>query len=419
MVTIDLIKVVAAQVIVWHHLVLYGPLARAARPQAEGLIDWLQRDGPAAVYAFLVIGGFLAASALIPEPTSTRGAASVGGLLAQVKARYLRLAPTYLVALACAVAAAAFARHRLGDPDTPAAPALEDLLAHVFLLQSLLDVPALSAGVWYVAADLLLFAMLATIAWAGRAMAARAGAQWGGVQWGGATVIGLVLLLAGLGWTVWCRNPALDDWPIYFFGAYGLGVIACWSRSALADSLRLPAGRGAAARWTWIAAILVLGAMALWPAIRPQTLVAVVVAMVLAGLPRRVGYPERAGHGRRAGVGVGASSRATTTRWPGRMRRWIIAASQRSYALFLIHYPVSLVTGTLFANWVLGEGRQVGQRSAIGVGIGIGAGTPIDAGEAAVVGLVVTWASCLMASDLLYRLVERAGSSRGRRLVPA
>ena len=382
---IDLLKVVAAQVIVWHHLVLYGPLARAARPQAEGLIDWLQRDGPAAVYAFLVIGGFLAALTLLPEPTPLRGPSGPGAYLALVWARYRRLAPPYLAALVCAIAAAAFARRGMMDPDTPAAPAAEDLLAHVFLLQSLLDVPALSAGVWYVAADLLLFSLLAAIAWAGRAAAGRVGAQRAAIL-----VAGLVILLALSGWAIWCRIPALDDWPIYFFGAYGLGVIARWSRSERFDPARFPTGQDDAARWGWIAVMLALGAVALWPEVRPQAFVAVVVAVGLAGLPRR---------GR-----VRAPAPAAARAWFPPIRRGLQAASRRSYALFLIHYPVSLVAGTLFANWVVDQGGSAGQGSI---------------GVAALVGLVLTWAACLLASDLLYRFVERAGSARRRALLPA
>ena len=383
---IDLFKAIAAQVIVWHHLVLYGPLARAARPQAEGFIDWLQRDGPAAVYAFLVIGGFLAATALLPEPTSTRGPAGPAAYLSLVWARYRRLAPPYLIALVCAIAAAAFARRGMVDPDTPAAPAIEDLLAHVFLLQSLLDVPALSAGVWYVAADLLLFSLLAAIAWAGRAVAGRAGPKRGET-----VVIGLVLMLALLGWASWCRNPALDDWPIYFFGAYGLGVIARWARSECSDSAGFPAGHGDAVRWRWVAVILALSAIALWPEVRPRAFVAVVVALMLAALPHR-------------GRSEASSSVEVPRKW-SLVRRGLKAASRRSYALFLIHYPVSLVAGTLFANWVVGQGASAGEGGGIG--------------GAALVGLVLTWLACLLASDLLYRLGERVGTARRRGLVSA
>ena len=87
------------------------------------------------------------------------------------------------------------------------------------------------------------------------------------------------------------------------------------------------------------------------------------------------------------------------------VRRGLKAASQRSYALFLIHYPVSLVAGVLFANWAADRGPSAVGGSTVSV--------------AAVVGLVLTWLTCLLASDLLYRFVERAGSARRPGLAPA
>ena len=342
-VAIDLVKVIAAQVIVWHHLVIYGPLARAARPHAEDLMAWLERDGRAAVYAFLVIGGFLGASALMPHPTRARGATGPGAFVAQVWGRYRRLAPTYLLALLVAMVAAAFARHAMNDADTPAAPGIDDVLAHVFLLQSLLDMPALSAGVWYVAADLLLFTLLAAIAWSGRAVASRTDAGRGA-----GVVAAAVVALALLGWAVCGRIEALDDWPVYFFGAYGLGVIVRWSWAEQAGS----------DRWAWVATALAIAAVALWSQARPQTIA----------------------------------------------RRWLKAASQRSYALFLIHYPVSLVAGALFTGWLAGQGG----RAALGSGISV----------AAAAGLFLTWVACNLASDLLYRLVERSVARHPRTALP-
>ena len=373
-VAIDLVKVIAAQVIVWHHLVIYGPLARAARPHAEDLMAWLERDGRAAVYAFLVIGGFLGASALMPHPTRARGATGPGAFVAQVWGRYRRLAPTYLLALLVAMVAAAFARHAMNDADTPAAPGIDDVLAHVFLLQSLLDMPALSAGVWYVAADLLLFTLLAAIAWSGRAVASRTDAGRGA-----GVVAAAVVALALLGWAVCGRIEALDDWPVYFFGAYGLGVIVRWSWAEQAGS----------DRWAWVATALAIAAVALWSQARPQTFVAVAVALLLAGLPRW--FPAE-------------GRQPPATRWQTIARRWLKAASQRSYALFLIHYPVSLVAGALFTGWLAGQGG----RAALGSGISV----------AAAAGLFLTWVACNLASDLLYRLVERSVARHPRTALP-
>ena len=370
--SIDLVKVVAAQCIVWHHLVLYGPLSRAARPQAEGLFGWLERDGRIAVYVFLVIGGFLSASALMPHPSRSRGAGDLAALLAQIWARYRRLAPTYLVALGCALAAASFARRWMSDGDTPGVPTIADVLAHVVLLHSLLDIPALSAGVWYVAADLLLFALLAAIAWTGRLVS-----SWIGPGPGETVIVASVVMLTLVGWGVCSRIETLDDWPIYFFGAYGLGIVARWSRPGPLDQASCRDEAVDTDRWSWIATVLALGAIAVWPETRPQAFVAVAVALLLAGWPRAV--PAQDGP-------------ASLPRLKRSALRWLSAASQRSYALFLIHYPVSLVAGALFAQWLGSQGP------------GSSAGESVSA--VALAGLIVTWLACNVAAELLYRLVE-------------
>ena len=166
---VDLVKALAAQVIVWHHLVLYGPMARACRPWFEQLFDWLIRDGRAAVYAFLVVGGYLAAGKLLPRPGRPVVIAGAGDFLTLVIGRYRRLAPAYLVALVVAILAAALARHWMADADTPLAPGAGQLVAHVLLLQDLLGYPALSAGIWYVAIEIQLYLLLAAIAWVAHA----------------------------------------------------------------------------------------------------------------------------------------------------------------------------------------------------------------------------------------------------------
>ena len=86
--SIDLLKVIAMQVIVLHHLSSYGPLAEAARVWFPDLILWLYDHGRVAVQVFLVTGGYLAARVLSPHGEPFRGR-----LLATVFNRYLRLAP--------------------------------------------------------------------------------------------------------------------------------------------------------------------------------------------------------------------------------------------------------------------------------------------------------------------------------------
>jgi peptidoglycan/LPS O-acetylase OafA/YrhL len=74
-------------------------------PRAPGLTDWLYDYGRMAVQVFLVVSGFLAASALAPG-----GVATFGPPARLVFRRYLRLVRPFLVALAVTVAVAWWVR---------------------------------------------------------------------------------------------------------------------------------------------------------------------------------------------------------------------------------------------------------------------------------------------------------------------
>ena len=152
---IDATKAIASQLIVLHHLAFYGPMSNYAHPLAPELFSWLSQYARVAVQAFLVIGGFLAVQSLapgghfIPKP--------VPALLSK---RYLKLAPPYICALLFAIAAAPIAGHLTTHESIPEFPTLAQFIAHVFLLQSVLGFDGLSAGVWYIAIDFQLYALL-------------------------------------------------------------------------------------------------------------------------------------------------------------------------------------------------------------------------------------------------------------------
>ena len=345
---IDLLKFLASQLIVWHHLVLYGPMAGEARHRARELFDWLTDDARAAVYAFLVIAGFLSASVLLPRPGAPAAIVSVPAFVGRVVDRYRRLAPPYLVAVALAILVACLARRWMRDSDTPAPPALDQVLAHVLMLHDLLGFDALSAGVWYVAIDLQLFVMLALMA----VFAQRAGG------YGRPVAILLVLTCVLAGWFAFSSIGALDDFAIYFFGAYGLGVIARWSRNPPLPAVQ---ERRAFERWSpercaWAALLMALGALLLLVRPGPRESVAVATALLLALAPSRQG----------GWLSV----------------PWLVAASRQSYSLFVIHYPVCLLGNALYWHYA--------------------AGTSL----AAMTGLVLTWVACNLAAMALHRRVE-------------
>lgn len=282
---IDALKVMAAQLIVLHHLVLYAPMADQVAAVWPGLQDFLVDEARYAVQIFLVIGGFLAAQGL------SRGVRSLPRTLL---ARYLRLAPMLAVALiAVLIATALLPPGRWPDWVTPW-PTPGQFVAHLLLLQDALGIPSLSAGAWYVAIDFQLYALLAIgTAWLPRHVLA--------------AVVAL-LTLASLG--IFNRDARLEPWAPYFFTAYGLGVLAAWARRAT----------GMAWLFGGVCAVhlLVAGLQE-----RPRVALAALTAIALAAWASRAPQPGR---------GAGA------------LGDW----SDASYGVFLIHYAVIVAATALW-----------------------------------------------------------------------
>ena len=302
---IDALKGLACVLIVWHHLAFYGPMSDVVYSSAPGLMDWLYDYGRMAVQLFLVVGGFLAAASLAPKGTAVFGAA--GPLILR---RYARLVKPYLVALMVSVLVAALVRPWFDHPSVSAPPTLFQLLAHALLLQDLLGQESLSAGVWYVAMDLQLYAMAVLVFAASRRLRTSAAVSAGAMA---------VLLVALLSLLVFNRQPSFDITALYFFGAYALGMLAFWAS-------REAGGR----RGFWLAAIAVLGALALALDFRGRLVVAVVTALALVWL-----------------------SRAPQDAWPLRWlrQRRLQQLGRISYSVFLIHFPVCLLANAVVSHF--------------------------------------------------------------------
>ncbi|EJL83984.1 putative acyltransferase [Polaromonas sp. CF318] len=302
---LDALKGLACVLIVWHHLAFYGPMSDVVHGFAPGLMDWLYDYGRMAVQLFLVVGGFLAAASLAPKGTAVFE--SAGPLILR---RYARLVKPYLVALVASVLVAALVRPWFDHASVSAAPTLFQLLAHVFLLQDLLGQESLSAGVWYVAMDLQLYAVAVLVFAASRRLRASMAVSAGAMA---------VLLIALLSLLVFNRQPAFDITALYFFGAYALGMLAFWaSREA------------GARRGFWLSAIAVLGMLALALDFRGRLVVAVVTALVLVWLS-------------------GARQDAWPLRWL-RQRR-LQQLGRISYSVFLIHFPVCLLVNAVVSHF--------------------------------------------------------------------
>ena len=335
---IDALRAIASQLIVLHHLAFYGPMSDAVEGLAPALFAWLSEHARVAVQAFLACGGFMAARALAPSgaPAFDRP----GRLLWR---RYLRLAPPLVAALALAIALSALARAVNPHPSIPLAPGLAQVLAHLFLLQDVLDIEALSAGVWYVAIDFQLFALTLALLWLAR----------GAGRHARPLAIGLVAALGLASLFVFNRQPELDVWAPYFFGAYALGACAWWAGAP-------------GARWHGLAAIAVAGVAALALDWRLRIAVALAVALAL-GLARHIRLLER---------------------WPrSPLLGWL---GSISYSVFLVHFPIIVVIGAL--TWRLFPDQPLANAA----------------------GILAAWAASVAGGALFHRLVERRFTGSGR-----
>lgn len=297
---VDLLKAVAAQLIVLHHLVSYGPIARAAHEALPLLADALHQYGRMAVQIFLVVGGYLSARALSP-----RGGALPAGVARLLWRRYLRLVLPFLAALALALAACGLVASSWPE-QVPADVSAAQLLAHALLLHDVLGYEALTVGAWYVAIDLQLFALLVGLLW----LARRGWRHPGRLVAGPLLVAGLALASA----FVFNRDAGGDAWAPYFFAAYGLGALVHWLglwRHRRAGLALLAVAIAAALLLDWRDRLALALATALW--------------LAWAQARHAEGRPLLA------------------ARWHGLLAR----GAAPSYALFLLHFPVLLLTNAL------------------------------------------------------------------------
>jgi peptidoglycan/LPS O-acetylase OafA/YrhL len=300
---IDLLKAIAAQLIVLHHLAFYGPMSDHVAEWLPQLIEWLSRHGRLAVQVFLVVGGYLAARQLAPQGRwqPARSALWV------VCDRYLRLVLPYGITLGLVIFCAALARHWMDHESVPDPAQVRDVWIHLLLLQDLLGVEALSAGVWYVAIDFQLFACLVALLSVADRLERRAGDSTPLAVW---LVLGLTLLSL----LVFNREPAWDVAAPYFFASYGLGVLAAWLPRAVPRAQALVLG------------LVLLGGFVLALSLEFRSRIA--LAAVIGGA-----------------LALSGTARLGWKGWLGATIAWF---SRISYSLFLVHFGVCLVVNAVF-----------------------------------------------------------------------
>lgn len=299
---VDLLKAVAAQLIVLHHLAWYGPLSdRAAMlaPWVAALDSGLAEYGRYAVAVFFATGGFLAAQTL-----SSRGLGPGNHPLCLIRDRFFRLILPFAVALLLAIGANLLARQWMVHDSIGSPPGFLQFLAHLTLLHGMLGIESLSAGVWYVGIDFQLYALLVLLLWLGQRIDYRPGSA----EFSRAIPV-LMLALASLFY--FNRDARWDATGLYFFGVYACGVGAGWAiRTRWRNQL------------LWLVAIA--GAMALWSDFRLRIAIAIATALAL-------GF-----------------SRLHMTRFEMKFLHYF---GGTSYALFLIHFPVCLVVNAAFQRF--------------------------------------------------------------------
>ena len=314
---IDAIKATGCLLIVLHHMAFYGPMSDVVATAWPAVVRWLYDHGRFAVQLFLVCAGFLTASHLGRlESLSLKDAVKLAGQ------RYLRLAIPLMAALSFTVLVTEWVRPDFDHASLSGTPDWGQALAHMLLLQHILDMDALSAGIWYVAIDFQLYAMTLLSLWL--VSLCRSARALYSVK---AMRLGLWCALTCASWWSWNLDAELDDHGVYFFGAYGLGLLAWEARTWLGDSS--PLLRQKLALW---AGLLVVVAVAWWLGPRWRMAVAFVTAALLMATPA----PWYSGDG------------LPESPW----RRCLAWVSGVSYSVFLVHFGVSLaISAWITAAW--------------------------------------------------------------------
>ena len=309
---IDLLKVFAALLIIFHHLSSYGQVAADARALLPSLMNFIFEYGRYAVQIFLVMAGYLAAQSLTRFADTKF---SSQNLLRLIINRYLRLVAPYTAALIFTILCASIARFWVNDEFVGQSETFTQFLAHIFFLQGILGFDSISAGVWYVAIDWQLYCVLAILLLSFSSYQA---------------LIWLLSIVAVSALLYFNRSSQYEAYFIYFIGSYGLGVLAYLSKHFADGKINRIAKL----------ALFIIGAVILLTSFHElwlRNILAWSIAFLLL-LWGNAPYPQL---GNTAG-------RKATNQERGGMLRMIAWGAQRSYCAFLIHFAFILLANTLY-----------------------------------------------------------------------
>jgi len=341
---IDFLKACAAFFIILHHLSSYGQIAEDASRVLPDLMTFLFEYGHYAVQIFLVMGGYLAAQSL----TRSRNLKNVRDVLKTIVNRYLRLFAPYVVVLLVTIACAWVARFWVQDEFVGESETMTQFLAHLFFLQGILGLDAIFAGVWYVAIDWQLYAILALML---------------GMFPGFRSLVWILTVLCVASLLYFNRLGAYENYFIYFIGAYGLGVLAHLCKNYPDQLVNL------FARICIVLAGVAIAVSSFYE-VWPRNLLAYAVAITLIFFGDWA-YKDEV----RDQKHIRAHKLVNAVLW----------GSRRSYCAFLLHFSFILLANSLYIGWGMSL-RHDGMMAL-----------PLM-----IMALVASW----MAANYLYRWVE-------------
>jgi peptidoglycan/LPS O-acetylase OafA/YrhL len=293
---VDLLKTFAVQIIIFHHLSNYGPIPVKVHDLFPALIDFVGDYGRYAVQIFLVMGGYLSCKNL-PQLLEK------AGFFKTIFNRYLRLVPSYIVALCITMICAAIARsvhyeEYIGEPET-----FVQVLVHFLFLQKLLGFESISVGVWYVAIDWQLYIFISLLLYVLKSYR---------------NILIILAAFVSLSMLYFSTQSLWENYFIYFIGAYGLGVIAYLTEDSSHPNTKNPSR-----------ILLVLFSLMVlissFYEFHLKNVIDICVAIALACFGK-IHYPSE------------------KMKWA----RFCIWFSQRSYCAFLIHFSILLLTNAIF-----------------------------------------------------------------------
>ncbi|WP_028967355.1 acyltransferase family protein [Sphingomonas phyllosphaerae] len=308
-------------------------------------------DGRGGVAVFFVLSGFVIAHSLWGKQVDGRYAGTFA------IRRSLRLDPAYWASIPIGLAAAAAVAMAHGEPLPWPTPAT--VIGHLFYLQELLGLPDIQIVYWTLTYEVQFYIVTLLGAWAW--CRARAGAPTvRRAAWLLPAAFIFAAVASSLGDQHWVpRGVFLNFW--FAFAAGALAYAAGWRRAGAVPTI----------------ALAVIAVIALWRA--PGTdEVFNTPAMLTA-------------------IGLFGASRAGWLGAGGR-QRWLIGLGAISYSLYLVHFPLLVLSGSIvrrvFGDGVIADSGKVLAYLVLCTG-----------------GAIVFW---LVVEAPTHRLAQRYGRGRAR-----